>query len=244
MSALFARVVKQALITFERENYPGFKTNFNALKQLVDQLTSKDIGIDADLLSADYYHNQPNRAPVTYVEILEHNTFTMSVFIMANRYTMPLHDHPGYGLLRVISGTARIQSYSLDEQTIALESQSSLLPVIEESPIEVTERMESSVLTMTKNNFHEITAIGTGPTAFFDILSPPYESQISEHGPKKCQFYRKINWSRPAESSAKLCYLQRINTPLHYYCDNASYKPPGFLTDPNFFNTTDAKQFS
>lgn len=97
MSALFARVVKQALITFECENAPAFKTNFSLLKQLVNQLTSNDLNIPSELFAASSFQDRPNRAPVKYIEIFEHKTFTMSVFIMENKYTMPIHDHPGHG---------------------------------------------------------------------------------------------------------------------------------------------------
>lgn len=105
MSVLFARVVKQALITFERDNYAAFMANFNTLKQLVDQLTSNDLNIQPELLASSSFQHSA-RAPVKYIEIFEHKSFTMSVFIVSNKYTMPMHDHPGHGLLRVISGTA------------------------------------------------------------------------------------------------------------------------------------------
>lgn len=188
MSALFARVVKQALITFERENYASFKSNFNVLKQLVDQLTSTDLNIPSELFGSNSFQ-QTSVAPVKYIEIFEHKTFTMSVFIVANKYTMPLHDHPGHGLLRVLSGTARIQSYTLENP---LQNAPHILSAIEEAPIEFTAKNGCSVLTPTHRNLHEITAAGTSAAAFFDILSPPYESDLSIYGPKKCLFYRKV----------------------------------------------------
>lgn len=100
MSLLFARVVKQALITFERENYAAFKANFNKLKQLVDQLTSTDLNIPPELLGSNSFQHPSARAPVKYIEIFEHKSFTMSVFIVTNKYTMPLHDHPGNELTK------------------------------------------------------------------------------------------------------------------------------------------------
>lgn len=197
MSALFALAVKQAFITFERENAPTFKANFLKLKHLVDQLTAKDLNIDSHLMKASYFQNHPDRAPVTYIDIFEHETFTMSVFIMDKNYTMPLHDHPGYGLLRILSGMVRIQCYSYDpirkDASLYLpHSRRPLISVITEPSRTVTSNTGCSVLEPFKSNIHEITTIGDEPAAFFDVLSPPYESEISMYGPKKCLFYRRV----------------------------------------------------
>lgn len=241
MSVLFARVVKQALITFERENYATFKSNFTILKQLVDQLTPSDLNIPPELLTVNTFSQSSSRAPVKYMEIFEHTSFTMGVFIMANQYTMPLHDHPGHGLLRVLAGTARIQSYTLEHPQ---QNNPHILSVIEEAPTEITVKNGSSMLTPTVRNIHEITATGNTSTAFFDILSPPYESELSLYGPKKCFFYRKIpirptletphSQSNVEEASVKsehTAYLQQIRVPNHYYCDTIYYNPPEFLTN-------------
>lgn len=260
MSTLFARVVKQALITFERENHGAFKSNFNILKQLVDQLTSNDLNIEPELLTLNNFQPPTSRsAPVKYIEIFEHNSFTMSVFVVANKYTMPLHDHPGHGLLRVISGTARIQSYTLEH---AMQNTPHILSVIEESPTEFTSKSGCSVLTPTVRNIHEITATGNSSAAFFDILSPPYESKLSQYGPKKCLFYRKIpfkpsiepipnrtnhhnNPTTDEEASCKskqIVYLQQIRVPNHYYCDNIYYNPPDFLTNLNLLSSLSVEE--
>lgn len=251
MTTLFARVVKQALITFERENHAAFKTNFSLLKQLVDQLSSSDLNIPSELLSRNSFQYPSAGAPVKYIEIFEHKTFTMSVFIVANNYCMPLHDHPGYGLLRVLSGTAFIQSYTLEQP---LQKMPHILPVIEEMPMEFSAKSGCSVLTPTIRNLHEIAAIGSSPAAFFDILSPPYESEISANGPKKCLFYRKIAFKPSTDSTTKsspdadsdtskskdIAYLQRVGAPNHYFCDNIFYaNQPAFLTNLNLLNSVD-----
>lgn len=243
MSALFARVMKQASITFERENCPAFMSNFMVLKQLVDQLASVDLNIDLEAIKK-HFHKTERRistAPVIYMEIFEHKTFSMSVFILTKQYSMPLHDHPGYGLLKVLNGTARIQSYSLD---VANQS-ASILSVTEEEPLELDSQSECSVLTPTKRNIHEITATGEDAVAFFDILSPPYDSNISIYGPKKCFFYRKIPLRTTSASSntnndgSRRAYLQHITAPANYYCDSIQYNRPDFMNDPAFFNTVD-----
>lgn len=235
MSSLFARVVKQALLTFERENYPAFKSNFVMLKQLVDQLTSVDLNIDLETINRTHLQSRDSArtAPVHYIEILEHKTFSMSVFILEKQYAMPLHDHPGYGLLKVIDGRARIQSYSLD----VAHEKAAVLRVTEEEPLELASHSECSVLTPTTRNIHEITASEDDSVAFFDILSPPYESQVSIYGPQKCYFYRKMPIrAQSTNSSGRRVFLQHINAPPHYYCDSISYDRPHFLNDPDLFH--------
>lgn len=247
MSGLFARVVKQAFITFDQTNASKFKTNFNTLKLLVDQLTPKDLNIDPQLMQSSTFMEQ-NKAPVTYVGIFEHETFTMSVFIVRNRYTMPLHDHPGFGLLRVISGTAKIQSYSLLNASGPPQSTRArsagppiIVPVIKEPIREVTTQSESSMLTPTECNIHEITAVNGDPVAFFDILSPPYNSHLSIYGPKQCSFYQKVqtqdengdslNCDTDTDHKRTSTQLQKCSTPPHYYCDSVNYYPPEFLRE-------------
>lgn len=240
MSAQFARVVRQALVTFERENCPLFKANFQTLKELVDQLTSVDLNIDFDAIKKVFNqsHDAISReaAPVIYIDILEHKTVSMSVFILSKQYAMPAHDHPGYGLLKVLDGSARIQSYSLDVP----HEKPAAMAVTEEEPLVVTAHTECSVLTPTKRNIHEITAVGDDSVAFFDILSPPYDSKISVFGPKKCSFYRKMPIIPPLDTTRsaneRRAYLQRIKCPGHYYCDSIRYRRPDFLNDPEFFN--------
>lgn len=237
MSALFARVVKQALLTFERENYPAFKSNFMSLKQLVDQLTSVDLNIDFDAIKKSFHqtHTNMSTAPVIYMEILDHQTFSMSVFILMQKYTMPLHDHPGYGLLKVVNGQARINSYSLD----VAHERTTIMPVTEEEPLDVTSHSECSVLTPTQRNLHEIMATGDDAVAFFDILGPPYDSKISIYGPKKCAFYRKMSMmSTASNANDRRVYLQHIKPPTHYYCDSIRYNRPDFMNEPSFLYTT------
>lgn len=264
MSALFARIVKQAFITFDQSNVSKFRSNFNALKSMVDLLTPNDLNLDPGLMQSNSFYNRPNKAPVTYLEIFEHETFTMSVFIVANRYTMPLHDHPGFGMLKVISGTARIQSYSLlnasDTSDLPRSGLPRTVPVIKEALRDVSSTTECSVLTPTKGNIHEITAVGAEPAAFFDILSPPYESALSVYGPKKCSFFRRISiegtvgdgsapvspatcspvnsdsnesddGTRATATAEPNAHLQTCNTPPHYYCDTVDYYPPEFLLE-------------
>lgn len=130
---------------------------------------------------------------------------------------MPLHDHPKMiGMLKVISGRLKIQSYT----RIYSETSDELIVTPEEPKI-CDKDTESSILDEHICNYHEITAIG-GPAAFFDILSPPYsdyadESETARH----CHFYRKI---MVENNHPKKIKLEKINCPDHYFCDSIVYQ--------------------
>lgn len=258
MSSYFAQVIKHAKTTCDPKNVSTFLQNFLVLKHLVDKLTAADINIDQRILQKQNYLGQSshNRAPCTFIHIFENEHVTISVFVLADSYTMPIHDHPRiYGLLKPISGKLQVQSYTASATADGLPLQlpykklkqhpllqmvqddlgnvkcstSTLTPVNAEPLKELTMDSECAILTPTESNYHEITAIG-GPAAFFDVLSPPYESKIPIYGSRKCSFYRKIESSNVVDDAfANQIYLQRISCPEHYYCDNGYYEPPEFL---------------
>ncbi|CAD7083606.1 unnamed protein product [Hermetia illucens] len=230
MSQLFARVVRQAIATFDRKNVASFNKNFSVLKQLVDQLTPCDINLNMDL-TTDEAFSRVGKAPVTYVNLMEDEEFEFSVFILRSGFTMPLHDHPVmHGILKVMSGSAMIESFTKEEATgsagqqLLYDPDAVRIEVVQDEPRLCTNNDESVVLTPTKRNYHEITAVG-GVAAFFDILSPPYDSNIPFYGRRKCSYYRVI--PRNGESGKRT--LERIPPPRDFYCDRGNYEPPDFL---------------
>ncbi|XP_053675762.1 2-aminoethanethiol dioxygenase [Anopheles nili] len=248
MSALFARVFRQAWTTFEHTSVSDtkFASNLHALRRLVDQLTLADIGLDASLVATETFQ-QSSKAPCTYVGVFENDRFAMSVFVLRENYTMPLHDHPRmHGLLRVVSGAVQICSYSeVFRHDAAPESGGThrrhVLVAAEPEKIISSSVGDCAVLTPTERNFHEITAIG-GPAAFFDILSPPYNSSEQP----QYYFYRKVPVPRHLAEMEPLGFagpdkpsvqdderpryvLETIPNPDHYYCDTVHYTTPDFM---------------
>ncbi|XP_055701176.1 2-aminoethanethiol dioxygenase [Phlebotomus papatasi] len=226
MSVHFARLVQQAKITFDQCNSVQFASNFASLQKLVDDLKVTDININPEIFSRRAFEVR-EKAPCSFVNIYECPIFSMSVFILAENYTMPLHDHPQmYGFLKCISGSVRVQSFTSIKDEPPIDNSSTLrtISVHVNQPKLLDSSSPASVLTPREGNFHEITAISGMPGAFFDILSPPYDSRLPTFGKRKCSFYRKTQISGE-------CILEKIPTPLHYYCDNIHYEPPPFLRD-------------
>lgn len=236
MTTLFARVFRQAAVTFEQKNAERLLSNLQSLRALVEQLALADLNLDPVVVSPETFE-PATKAPCTFIDIFDSDVFTMSVFVLRENYTMPLHDHPRmHGLLRVVAGSVRIQSYSeIDrrEETNpdGTERRHVLVKVEQEKTLEAgSEAASCGMLTPTERNYHEITAIG-GPAAFFDILSPPYNADIPIYGKRACSFYRKLLLPGNAASSdgRRRMVLEKIATPNHYYCDTEHYEAPDFM---------------
>lgn len=138
----------------------------------------------------------------------------MSVFVIDENYTMPLHDHPSmHGLLKVISGRLRIQSY-----TRLANPETDDIFVKPEPPQILDHKSSTTYLDESTSNYHEITALD-GPAAFFDVLSPPY-SGLDDQGPdsRHCHFYRKLMVDN--SDAHKVIKLEQIECPDHYYCNS------------------------
>jgi cysteamine dioxygenase len=91
MTSLFYRVFLQAKKCFgPQENFVG---NFQQLKKLVNQITIDDLSINPWLATQDAFDCE-GKSPCTFVNIYDSDQFTMTVFILRDGYTMPLHDHP------------------------------------------------------------------------------------------------------------------------------------------------------
>lgn len=230
MSMLLLNILRQACKTFDQSNKASFNTNFPTLKQLTELLTYFDIQFEPQEFETLF--KKPGRAPCTYVHILENDVVSMSVFVMREGYTMPLHDHPCmHGLLRGIYGKLKVQSYTkqpLKPNEPLYDPKALEVYVKANEPKFVSSSTECATLTPTERNYHEITAVG-GVAAFFDILSPPYDADIPIYGSRRCNFYRVVE-PKPisaigddagfSEKPSSLC-LQRIPTPRSYYCDTA-----------------------
>ena len=76
MSLLFARVFKQAQITFDKKNRDIIKSNFAQLKNLVSELQLQDLNINPQAVSKTAF--QLGRAPCKFISIHENPDFTMS----------------------------------------------------------------------------------------------------------------------------------------------------------------------
>lgn len=230
---------RQALLTFERRDDKTFPANLSKLKALMDVLKAEDFRFD-NTLNDPATWKKPNKPPCTYIEVFQNSNMNMSIFVLKPGFKMPLHDHPHmHGLLKVISGAVRIRSFS----EYPLKEQVSLPEVAKRAVQEATrlaqgvhkrrklfaqvvsdtvcrQNSPTCALTPTTSNYHEIEALEM-PAAFFDILSPPYDTLIAGIGPRRCRYYTVSN-----EVSTNVVELNEIDVPECFHCDQAPYLGP------------------
>lgn len=239
ISRLVTQIFKQATATFSAANQRDIAQNVIALRNTVDTVRFSDLSLPEELLSKSFWDSRPDKAPCTYVELYEGPTFSISVFVMAENYQMPMHDHPQMtGILKCIAGNLRVESYSLDtgketaldmlERLYALnplqqQPAKKYIQCKKEPPIDMDETSPAAVLSPTQSNIHQITALG-GPVAFFDILAPPYTTTIEARPmlKRKCTFFRVAEDFRSSLDVGEVV-LEKIPQPLNYYCDNVEW---------------------
>ncbi|XP_069362875.1 2-aminoethanethiol dioxygenase [Maniola hyperantus] len=230
---------RQALHTFDQRFKNDISTNLIKLKSLMDRLRADDLGFDQSLNDPATW-NKPNKAPCTYIEVFQNSLVNMSIFVLKPGFKMPLHDHPHmHGLLKVISGEVRIRSfteYPLKEAVSSIDfaarakheavriaqgfhKRRRFFAQISQDHV-CTASSPTCVLTPTVSNYHEIEALSS-PAAFFDILSPPYDTLLEGIGPRRCRYYYVAN-----EISTNVVELQETSVPDCFYCDQAPYLGP------------------
>jgi len=127
MTSKIECVIRQAINTFSGSyTSKAFHDNLIKLKRNANELDARSIGLDFRLLRWDTYELNNNldklsgstfirrhQAPVTYIEVFEDENVSIGVFVLRDGAKIPLHDHPYmYGVLKVIYGKVKIQSYT------------------------------------------------------------------------------------------------------------------------------------
>lgn len=232
-------IYRHSLHTFDDSQKNSLKANLDKLKTMMDGLRAEDLGYDNNLKDVQFWR-QPNKAPCTYIEVFQNSQINMSIFVLKPGFKMPLHDHPHmHGLLKVISGVVKIRSFSeypvkehvdpVEFQTRARLEAARLAQGTHKRRklfAEITchqvcsDNSGTCILTPTISNYHEIEALEE-PAAFFDILSPPYDTLIEGIGPRRCRYYFVSN-----EISSNLVELQETEVPKCFFCDQAPYLGP------------------
>lgn len=239
MTSIVQKIARQALVTFRTPSSFGDKAflgNQCKLQSLMTEIRAADLKIaprKVDSVSTPLPHNPP----VTYMHICETDEFSMGVFLLKSGASIPLHDHPGmYGMLKVLYGKVRITCFDrLDKSTsVASDTQFKppLLPFqrgalrsILGSVGEFTEESGPCILTPDRNNLHQIDAVD-GPTAFLDILAPPYDPDDG----RDCHYYKVLQSASDSEDKKaegqKEVWLMEVSQPSEFWCGGEPYPGP------------------
>ncbi|XP_032232141.2 2-aminoethanethiol dioxygenase isoform X1 [Nematostella vectensis] len=234
--AAIQRLAKQAFQTFKAIESPGFPNNLEKLKDLMDRITASDVDLVAPETS-DTSINIRNEAPVSHIAIYECPFFSMGIFIVKKGCHIPLHDHPGmYGLCKVLYGSIKVESYHItDDSQLSNQFPLGYGGIVKRIPLhfvrEKERRFDASggtcVLTPQGGNFHAVHAM-PGPTAFLDILAPPYSP---ERG-RDCTYFKECDPPKSYQAQDNNStednerWLIPIPPPREFYCDSQEYTGP------------------
>ncbi|XP_050430282.1 2-aminoethanethiol dioxygenase [Adelges cooleyi] len=234
MASKIECVLKQSLITFSGSHTSKtFHDNLIKLKRYANELDANSITLDNRLLRCDTYELNSSfdklsgsvlirrvRAPVTYIEVYEDQNVSIGIFVLRNGAKIPLHDHPCmYGVLKVIHGKVRIQSYTPKKKDYS-QLNECIISAVKMAPIIIGESDEPCVLCPVEGNIHQVDTVD-GPAAFVDILAPPYRTDIPDVGKRYCRYFKELNMSKDIK-------LEVVPDPKDYWSDTAPYTGPQF----------------
>ncbi|XP_051155469.1 2-aminoethanethiol dioxygenase isoform X2 [Leptopilina boulardi] len=199
MSTPIVNLWKAALKTFTGQNDVGYKfcqQNFEKLHSLINEIKADDVKLTPEILR--FVEFQP--APMCFIHIFENDDISISVFILKNGVTMPIHDHPGmHGLLKVLSGVVNINSYTIQSEIDYLVNLDKKIEATSHAPEIVNKNDPACILTPRNKNLHGISCV-EGPAAFLDILSPPYKVDIYGDGERPCTYFKIISSNETSSS--------------------------------------------
>lgn len=124
--------------------------------------------------------------------------------------------------MQVIAGVVKINTYTLKENNLKYkEGKDSILA--ERSKIEVVNANHPPiVLQPHTNNLHEIACV-EGPTAFLDILSPPYYSDEE----MSCTYFKVLD----SDGNSDSVQLRVSDAPSNFYSISLKYQGPPITGD-------------
>ncbi|KAF0027847.1 hypothetical protein F2P81_020588 [Scophthalmus maximus] len=242
MSSIVQRIARQALVTFRSPPRAGedagksFLENLGKLRSLMTEVRAADLRLAPPPPPYLHLHQQLHHGaapPVTYMHICETDQFSMGVFLLKSGASIPLHDHPGmHGVLKVMYGKVRISCFDRPQPPAPV---GALRRSVLRSTGEFTEECGPCVLSPDRDNLHQIDAVD-GPTAFMDILAPPYDPDDG----RDCHYYRVLPDAEasPAgrqqqqqrgeeeEEEEKDAWLMEIPQPPGFWCGAEPYPGP------------------
>ncbi|XP_067368278.1 2-aminoethanethiol (cysteamine) dioxygenase b [Channa argus] len=236
MTSIVQRIARQALVTFRspprlgEEPGKSFLENHAKLNGLMTEVRAADLKLVPR--RADDRPSHHGGPPVTYMHICETDQFSMGVFLLKSGASIPLHDHPGmHGILKVLYGKVRISCFDrLERPTGNTQAAAAQAGVLRRYALrsngEYTEESGPCVLSPERDNLHQIDAVD-GPTAFMDILAPPYDPDDG----RDCHYYRVLPDSEVAnpeqtEQKEKEVWLMEISQPSDFWCGGEPYPGP------------------
>ena len=196
------------------------------IAEVLNECTAEDVGLHQSMDLAGRDKNYP----VTYMDIVENNWFSLGVFIIHPGNKIPLHDHPNmFGALKVIYGQVQLTSYTVTETTMAGKE----FVTTQDPPLTLNQSSPPTLLRPTDKNIHEIEYLPpphSDPSspqypyaAFIDFLCPPYDDPDTSFLPP-CNYYKiKSMSSKVGDDGKRVVTLTRCPSPENFCNNNAQF---------------------
>lgn len=124
---------------------------------------------------------------VHYEHVYEDETFSIGIFILPPGVSIPLHDHPGMSVIsRVLYGSVHVKSYDLVQDAASTGKKTRMARLVAD---EVVTAPLTTELLPERGNLHELTGGDDIGCAFFDIITPPYDSNDG----RDCTYFRVVD---------------------------------------------------
>lgn len=236
MTSIVQRIARLALVTYrnppryQEEASKVFVENHGQLRSLMSEVQAADLKLLPRRGDGAPPLHRGAPPPVTYMHICETDQFSMGVFLLKSGASIPLHDHPGmHGMLRVMYGKVRISCFDRLElpQVSGPQPAGPHLGALRRSVLrstgEYTAESGPCVLFPDRDNLHQIDAVD-GPTAFLDILAPPYDPDYG----RDCHYYRVLSEveERSGAQEDQEVWLMEISQPAEFWCGSEPYPGP------------------
>lgn len=173
----------------------------DTLKRKLDCLHGESLGVVPEDLA-----RLPGRCLSGYQEVLACQEMTVAVFFLRAGASLPLHDHPGMHVFgRLLFGRMRVLNFDPvpGAPLPASTPDGSFLARLRDDNI-LGPQAVTYGLGPNEGNYHELHALED--TAFFDVLSPPYD----ECAGRDCTYFRREHVAEACDTDPSLGPLWRL----------------------------------